>query len=202
LGYFNNESVAKTMNPKPTSVTDRTRAEFLQWYEPIHDRFLRYCDSRALGIHTAEDLAQEAVLAALSGWDRLEQKDRLLGYMIGIVNNQMRSLRRRAKFRAAWSEDRLAHLESRLGGNAELALDLHYLLNALEELPENQREALLLKAVSGFSIREIALAQHTSEGAVKTRISRARKQLRELLSEDGRRLTLGERLRIYAAILL
>ena len=190
------------MNRNTVSLPDTTRAEFLQWYEPLHERFLRYCDSRALGIHSAEDLVQEAVLAALAGWDRLEHKDRLLGYMIGIVNNQLRSLRRRAKFRGEWSEERMALLESRLGGDAETALDLHYLLKAMDELPEDQHEALLLQAVSGFSIREIAEIQCVSEGAVKTRISRARAQLRELLSEDGRPLTVGQRLRIYASILL
>jgi RNA polymerase sigma-70 factor (ECF subfamily) len=190
------------MNRNASSPPQRAQAEFLQWYEPLHERFLRYCDSQTFGIHSAEDLVQEAVLAALAGWDRLEDKNRLLGYMIGIVNNQLRTLRRRAKFRGEWSESRMAQLESRLGGDAEVALDLQYLLKAMDELPENQREALLLQAVSGFSIREIALAQRCSEGAVKTRISRARTRLRELLSEDGRPLTVGQRLRIYASILL
>jgi RNA polymerase sigma factor (sigma-70 family) len=61
-----------------------------------------------------------------------------------------------------------------------------FLLKALDELPENQRKALLLQVVSGFSIREIAEIQRVSEGAVKTRISRARSGLRDLLPEQIR----------------
>ncbi len=178
------------------------KTEFLQWYEPLHERFSRYCSSRAAGLLAPEDLVQEAVLAALESWDRLRRKDRLLSYMIGIVNNIIRNQRRRQKFSGRWDDQQLNYLESKLGDRPEVILDVHYLLKAVEELPAAQREALLLFEVSGFSIREIAGVQRVSEGAVKTRLSRARKTLRELLEEDGRPLSLGERLRIYASILL
>ena len=56
--------------------------------------------------------------------------------------------------------------------------------------------------LSGFSIREIADLQQAREGAVKTRLSRARHQLRQLLTEEGRHLSVSERLRIYATVLL
>ncbi len=72
----------------------------------------------------------------------------------------------------------------------------------MDELPEAQREALLLKAASGFSIQEIAKIQNSTSGAVKTRISRARQQLKRLIDEDGQPLTLAQRLRIYSSILL
>lgn len=183
-------------------ITSAQRTDFLTWYEPLHERFSRYCSSRAAGIFAAEDLLQEAVLAALEGWDRLRDKDRLLGYMIGIVNNLVRNQRRRQKFRGQWDERQLNYLESKLGNQPEAALDVHYLLKALEELPAAQREATLLFELSGFSIREIAQLQNATEGAVKTRLSRARKSLRELLEEDGRPLSLAERLRIYTTILL
>ena len=60
----------------------------------------------------------------------------------------------------------------------------------------------LLTAVSGFSVKEVAEIQQTSEGAVKTRISRARKQLRDTFDENGKPLSVADRLRIYASILL
>lgn len=179
-----------------------TRSEFLQWYEPVHDSFTRYCAARAFGLLSAEDLVQEAVLAALQGWPRLQQKDRLLGYMIGIVNNIIRNYCRRLRFRGEWEEKRLQQLESRLGADSETVLDVHYLLRAVEELPAAQQEALLLFELSGFSIREVAAIQQVTEGAVKTRLSRARRSLRGMLHENGRRLTVGERLRIYANLLL
>ena len=180
----------------------RTQDDFLRWYEPIHGAFLRYCDARFLGLAEAEDLVQDAILAALEQWTALEDKSRLLPYLIGIVNHQVKNrLRSRAVHRRYLAE-RKRRLDERLPDNPVAALDLHYLLRAMDELPTAEREALLLRAVSGFSTRETAAIQGVSPGAVKTRVSRARKRLRELLAEDGRPLTLTQRLRIYAAILL
>ncbi|WP_116108662.1 RNA polymerase sigma factor [Lewinella sp. IMCC34191] len=175
---------------------------FLLWYEPLHERFARYCASRATGLDSAEDIAQDAILSALEQWDRLEDKSRLLPYMIGIVNNRVRNALRSARVHRCFLEERGRILSERLPARQELALDLQYLLRAIDRLPEASREALLLSTVSGFSLREVAEIQNATEGAVKVRISRARKQLRETFNEDGKPLSIGERLQIYASILL
>lgn len=182
-------------------MTSSNKTAFLQAYEPLHDRFARYCGSQAFGIMETEDLMQETILAALQGFDRLREPEKLLGYLIGIANNIVRNHRRRRKFRGEWDEAALEKLEARLDDPA-VALDVQYLLKAMQQLPDTQREALALYELSGFSIREIAESQNTTEGAVKTRLSRARQQLRELLAEDGRPLSVAQRLSIYASVLL
>lgn len=174
----------------------------MHWYTPLHEKFSRYCQSRALGLRSGEDIQQDAILSALERWDRLEDKDRLLGFMIGIVNHRIRNVLRSKKVHDRYLGERRRILADRLPARPELALDLHYLLKALDALPEPAREALLLTAVSGFSIEEVADLQHSTPGAVKTRISRARSRLRDTFAEDGRSLTVAERLRIYSAILL
>lgn len=182
--------------------TSSSQQAFLHWYEPIHERFVRYCDARCLGLGNAQDMVQDAILSALEQWDSLDNKDRLLSYMIGIVNNQQRNRLRSRAVHRRYVEDRKRTLSERLPSRPEAALDLHFLLKAMDELPENQREVLLLRSVSGFSIREIADIQQISEGAVKTRLSRARQRLRELVDEDGQALSLRQRLHIYTSILL
>lgn len=182
-------------------VNTPAKSAFLHWYEPYHQRLVRYCSSRAFGVMDAEDLVQEAVLAALANWEKIKDKRKLLSYMFGVVNNQVRNHKRRSPFRGSLDEQRMHALESRLG-DAETALDVSILLKAIEQLPSTQSEALRLFEWSGFSIREIAELQQVSEGAVKTRLSRARKTLKEMLAEDGRRLSVGQRLQIYATILL
>ena len=72
----------------------------------------------------------------------------------------------------------------------------------MDQLPEATREAILLHAVSGFSIREVAEAQRSTPGAVKTRISRGRKKLGLLLADEARPATLRQRLQALTAILL
>ncbi len=177
-----------------------TKEVFLAHYEPLHERFARYCASQAFGMMSAEDLMQEAILAALQGFERLKDKNKLLGYLIGTVNNLVRNQRRRAKFTGDWDEKLAAELEGRLP-DPGASIDVQYLLKALQQLPENQRDSLILFEVSGFSVREIAGIQQTNEGTVKTRLSRARQALREILAEDGRPLSLTQRLAIYSSIL-
>ncbi len=170
-------------------------------YEPIHGPFVRYCSSLAHGITETEDLVQEALLAALQRWNDIRDKDKLMGYLIGIVNNLARNRRRRLKFSAEWEEAALEKLVHQ-APSADVALDIHYLLKAMLHLPEKQGEALRLFEISGFSIREISQLQKSSETATKTRISRARKALREMLQEGTGRLSVSDRLSIYASILL
>ena len=174
---------------------------FLQQYEPLHERFMRYCASRAYGVLEPEDLAQEAILAALRGYDRLRDKQKLLGYLIGTVNNLVKGYLRQQKRQQDWDEVQIARLESSLPDPA-LAPDIHYLRQAIEQLPPEQAEALTLFAISGFRLREIAEIQGVSTGAVKTRVSRARQRLRELLADEDHSLTIRQRLAIYASILL
>ena len=120
--------------------------------------------------------------------------------MIGVVNNIVRNKRRRQKFQGQWDEQAFAKLESR-ASSPEVALDIHYLHKAIEQLPDKQREALVLFEISGFSMKEISEIQNASLSATKTRVSRARKQLKTLLSENETAMPLSKRLAIYASIM-
>lgn len=174
--------------------------EFLKWYEPVHEQFVRYCSSRAFALMETEDLVQESILQTLQAFYRIEDNQKLLGFMIGVANNLVRQQKRRLKFKGEWDEMALEKLESRTN-DPEIALDIHYLLKAIQQLPEKQKEALVLFEISGFKIKEISVIQECSEGAVKTRLSRARHDLKKSLSEDGRPLPLSKRLAIYTSIL-
>lgn len=174
--------------------------EFLRRYEPIHLPFIRYCSTKAIGFMETEDLAQEAVLGTLLNYEAIENKEKLLAYMIGVVNNLVYKHLRRAKFRGTWDERVLEKLEGRTG-NPEVALDLQYLLKAIKQLPSAQGQSIELFELCGLSIKEIAAIQMVSVGAVKTRISRGRKQLKKMLEEEGNTMSLAQRLAIYVSIL-
>ncbi|MEL7221192.1 MAG: sigma-70 family RNA polymerase sigma factor [Bacteroidota bacterium] len=178
-----------------------TKTAFLNWYQPYHQRLLRYCASRAFGVMDAEDLMQEAILATLANWDKINDHSKLLSYMMGVVNNLVRNHRRRKKFTGQLEEERLAQLESKLG-DTEKALEVNALLEAIAQLPDEQAEALELFTISGFSVKETAVIQGVSEGAVKTRVSRARKTLRQMLEDDLQHMTIMQRLQVYTSILL
>ena len=178
----------------------RQHQEFLKWYEPLHEGFTRFCSSRAFGIMDTEDLVQESLLAVLQSFDRVENKEKLLAYLFSVASNILKNKKRRLKFKGDWDQNVIEKLESRIN-DPEVALDVHYLLKAIEQLPEKQKEAIILFEISGFSTKEIAEIQESSIAAIKTRLSRGRQKLRELLSEEKSNLSLSQRLAIYSSIL-
>ena len=62
--------------------------------------------------------------------------------------------------------------------------EINLLYTAINRLPAAQRDALVLFEISGFSMKEIAAIQKSTEGAVKTKVSRARKRLKEILAPE------------------
>ena len=55
---------------------------------------------------------------------------------------------------------------------------------AIQQLPEKYKTVIILKYFSGFSVQEIAYTMNSPEGTVKAYLSRARKELRNILKED------------------
>jgi RNA polymerase sigma-70 factor (ECF subfamily) len=64
-------------------------------------------------------------------------------------------------------------------------LDLDDFRRALEQLPEDQREAIILIGASGFSYEEAAEICKCAVGTIKSRVSRARTRLQEILDISG-----------------
>ena len=158
--------------------------EFLQHYQPVHNSFARYCSSHAYGIMEADDLVQESVLSTMKAFHTVRDKNKLLPFMITVANNIIRNTLRRKKFNMQLSEKHLMNFESCVT-DPDIRLDIHYLYKALNKLPVQDKEAVILFEISGFSMIEIAGIQHTTEGAMRVRIHRARTRLRELLSTGG-----------------
>lgn len=174
---------------------------FLEKYKEIHTAFVRYCSSKAYGIMATEDLVQEAILAALHRFEQIKDKDRLLSYLIGTVNNIIKNKYRQRKYKTDWDEQLLNQIESK-APSPEIAADIHFLLKAMKQLPQKQQEAIILFEISGFSIREISIIQESSPAATKTRLSRARHKLKELLSDKPTKTSLSASLAAYASIIL
>ena len=164
-------------------MNQQTHQEFLQLYRPFHERFTRYCSSNAYGLMEAEDLVQETILATLQKFPGIKDKSKLFAYMIGVANNIVKNVLRRQKFKGAFDENLMKKIEAKTG-SPEVAMDIHYLYKALNQLPLKDKEAIILFEINGFSIREVSELQQSNEGATKTRLSRARQKLKELLSEE------------------
>jgi RNA polymerase sigma-70 factor (ECF subfamily) len=133
----------------------------------------------------AEEVAQEALLRAYRHFDRLRDRNRFRGWLVRIAFrlalDRLRSRKRSEMRDTLWSQPEhrppAATAEDLAASNEFQA----HLDRALEELPEKLRLVLLLAAMEGHTIEEIAGMVGISTGTVKSRIFYARKQLAEKL---------------------
>ena len=133
----------------------------------------------------AEDVAQEALLRAYRQFDRLRDRGRFRAWLVRIAFrlalDRLRSGKRREQRDTLWSQPehqpRTATAEDIAASNEFQ----EHLDDALAELPEKLRLVLLLAAMEGHTIEEIASMLGISTGTVKSRIFYARRQLAEKL---------------------
>jgi RNA polymerase sigma-70 factor (ECF subfamily) len=110
-------------------------------------------------------------------------------WLYGIGSNLLRT-RRRTEARGLRAAPMfLAGTESQRAddGLVNARLVLPKLVDAIDALPEGDRAALLLFALEELGYAEIAIALEIPVGTVRSRISRARRKLRELIPEEGGR---------------
>jgi RNA polymerase sigma-70 factor (ECF subfamily) len=158
-------------------------------------------------VHDAEDALQDALLRAWRGLARFAGRSSLRSWLYRIATNACLDVVARRPKRvlpidcepleeSVWIEPYPdapeASYEQREG--VELAL-----IAALQHLPPNQRAALILREVLGFSAREAAAALDTTVASVNSALRRARQGVRERLPEQSQQATLralgDERLR-------
>ncbi len=150
----------------------------------------------------AEDLVQETYLKAYRSWHSFQQGTNLKAWLYRILTNTFINAYRSKKRRPEQTEieevedlylyRRLGGLEAaRTGRSAEDELmDLFTeaeVKDAIEELPENFRMAVLLADVEGFSYKEIAEILDIPIGTVMSRLHRGRKALQKTLVGLGMR---------------
>jgi len=136
----------------------------------------------------AEDAAQEAVLQAMVGLERLERPERFGAWLGGIGLNVCRRWRR-DQVREDWSlaaltggragPDQVSDEPAELAEAAEAARRVRW---AVARLPTGQRAAVVLFYLVGMAHREVAAALGIGVGAVKTRLHKGRAALREELA--------------------
>ncbi|NJL76873.1 MAG: RNA polymerase sigma factor [Saprospiraceae bacterium] len=161
---------------------DNKQVEFMEAYAYCHEPFLRYCSALAFGKMDTEDLVQDVLMSAFQHFERIKDKNKLLHYLIRAARNKTVSNWRKRRFQVELLESHTNRLIDS-GVDADLVFDIERLYLALARLPEKQRHAIILFEISGFSIKEIADLQDSTEGAIKTKISRGRKRLASLLAD-------------------
>ncbi|GAM03189.1 MULTISPECIES: sigma-70 family RNA polymerase sigma factor [Novosphingobium] len=131
----------------------------------------------------ADDLAQEAMLRAWAARERYAAGTNFKAWTFTILRNHFYSEARRARFHGEYDE-LAAERILRTDATQESAIELADVLRALEAIPANYREALILVAAGNLSYEEIASICDIALGTVKSRICRARAMLSKII-ESG-----------------
>jgi RNA polymerase sigma-70 factor (ECF subfamily) len=132
---------------------------------------------------TAEDLLQETAAKALAHRTQFAAGTNFTAWMYCILRHEFVNTLRRAKHQPAYMADIPDGLASRPGDQEEKRL-AHEILAAMDQLPPQQREVLILICAGGMSYEEAAVAVKASIGTVKSRLWRARRQMQQILLGD------------------
>lgn len=158
----------------------------------VYSLALRFTGNR----ETAADLAQEAFLRAWQGLGSFQGESSFSTWVyrltVNVCIDHMRKRKRRESVEptisldgagGAWAEP--ADWEQDPQRRLERSERERALARGLARLPDWQRQALVLRELSGLSYREIGEKLKLDLGTVKSRIARARLSLRKILLEDG-----------------
>jgi RNA polymerase sigma factor (sigma-70 family) len=171
-------------------------------YERYASRLYGFCLHRLGSREEAEDAVQTTFLNAFRGLSRGVVPASESAWLFKIAENVCAS-RHRAAFRRRRIEAPadLAAVEETVAAPPRADDELIPLEDALAEMPEAQRRALLLREWQGLSYREIAAELEVSQSAVETLIFRARRSLARRLEAPRERLRrVGQAIDVGAAL--
>jgi RNA polymerase sigma-70 factor (ECF subfamily) len=128
----------------------------------------------------ADDLAQDALAKAWASRASYTMGTNLKAWTFMILRNQFYSEKRRS-WRSQPLDQEVAERTLIAVTSADGRIELDDLRRAMLLLPTDQREALILVGAGGLAYEEAAATMGVAVGTVKSRVSRARKQLTHLM---------------------
>lgn len=191
-----NEVVAATDRELWTAAVDGDAGAFGALFERHSRAVYNFAFRSTANWATAEDAASDVFLTA---WRRrgevvfTTESGSVLPWLLGVAANQLRN-RRRSGRRASAALGRLNarevqpdHSDETVGRIADEA-QMAEVQAVVEQLPGHERDVLALCAWAGLDYEEAAIALAVPVGTVRSRLSRARAHLRELVEANGHEL--------------
>jgi RNA polymerase sigma-70 factor (ECF subfamily) len=176
-----------------TAPSGESKAELDREFERLYRDHLRdvysYSYYRVGNHHDAEDLTEQAFLQAYRHFERARRESNgrpLRPWLIRIAHNLASNYHRDRARRPQSVLDESDPIAALHGTEriVEGRQELKQVIEGVQKLPDDRREALIMRFALGMDNREIARALGRSDGATKVLIHRAIKQLQEELDSD------------------
>ena len=158
------------------NVTER-RQRFDQYVGVYHQDMYRYAAWLSRDKSIAEDVVQEALLRAWKSLDALREDTSAKQWLLTIVRRENARYFERKRLETVDIDNLTASQAALLAEQPNDELD--EMRHAIYELEDDYREPLVLQVLMGYSTNEIAEQMGLKQGAVLTRLHRARAKLRE-----------------------
>ena len=174
-----------------TRFKDGDLSAFEELVRKYQDRIYNLCRYMIQDAHDAQDAAQDVFLKAYENLKAFKPDASLYTWLYRIAVNTCLDYKKKSRPEQAEDEsviDDLASTEPSPEQRYQSKEIGQAIQAALQKLPEQLRAAIVLKEIEELSYEEIAEALDTSSGTVKSRISRAREELRRLLRKKCRRM--------------
>jgi RNA polymerase sigma-70 factor (ECF subfamily) len=161
--------------------------DFTKLLEAVIPKMRRYARSLTRDPVKADDLVQETVCRAMAKQHLYQPDTNLRAWLFTLMHNQyVNDVRRGARETHALNiEDVASQLVATTDPTA--SRQLQELDRALGLLPIEQRQVILLVGLEGMSYEEVAMILNVPIGTVRSRLSRGRDQLRQLLGVEEER---------------
>lgn len=168
----------------PNEAHDK-RERFMRLYAPLRPRLARFASAMTNDREEARDLVAETTLVAYEQFSTLRNHQAFLSWLFTIASRLYRKKGVRAGRFGCYSEEQARQIPDS-GTSPEVSADVALLYEALAQLPDEQREAVILFEIADLPLKEISAIQRTSLSGVKSRVTRGRRRLAELLGAvDG-----------------
>ena len=151
-------------------------------------RLRRYSRALIRNHDLADDLVQDTLQRALQRLEQFERDTDLRAWLFTIMHNLFANQRRHASMHAVHvsvADDGVPETEFAVAANQTHRLEVRDLDAALQMLPVEQRQVVLLVGLEEMSYTDAAFALNIPVGTVMSRLSRGRERLRELMMGRG-----------------
>ncbi|MFC0399480.1 RNA polymerase sigma factor [Paraburkholderia rhizosphaerae] len=148
-------------------------------------RLRRYARALVNNRDLSDDLVQDTLERALSRTEKFKVGSDLRAWLFTIMHNVFINQVRKASTRAVHvsvDDESVFESEFAVSANQMQSLEVRDLDYALQRLPADQREVVLLVGLEEMSYTEVALALDIPVGTVMSRLSRGRERLRALMA--------------------
>jgi RNA polymerase sigma-70 factor (ECF subfamily) len=171
---------------------DKTKAQLDGEFSDLYRSHLRdvysYSYYRVGNHHDAEDLTEQTFLQAYRHFERAQRESEgrpLRPWLIRIAHNLAANYYRDRSRRPQTAIDDATVITAPHDTEAvvEGRDELQRIIEGIDELPDDRREALIMRFALGMDNREIARALDRSDGATKVLLHRATRQLEEIVRE-------------------